>query len=379
MSLISQIQNIFINKLNKYMKQDRIIELDGLRAIAIIFVIIVHFIFNQLQVPDNPFLLALYKLIGYTWSGVDLFFILSGYLIGGILIDNKNSPNYFKTFYTRRFFRIFPLYYLFLAMMILLSFLLNSNINSLYYREISIFSYLTYTQNIVSFFTHSPIGITWSLAIEEQFYLFLPFIIYFFDRKKLPYVFLIFITISIILRSFFYYPYSLDQLFYRMDSLLMGSICAFYLKEDRWFELINKHYKFFIIAFWGILATIIGLILTDIVLIHCIQNNLLFLLLNLLYSTLLIIVILNKSNVLSKILRNRLMVSIGQVSYGIYLYHLIVLGSLFKIVLKQNPSLNNLKDLTIIIFSIIITYFLSIISYKIYEKPILKIGSRFKY
>ncbi len=361
------------------MKQDRIIELDGLRAIAIIFVVIVHYIFNQLQVPDNPFLLALYKIIGYTWSGVDLFFILSGYLIGGILIDNKNSSNYFKIFYARRFFRIFPLYYLFLGLMILLSFLLNSNINSLYYRETSIFSYLTYTQNIFSFFTHSPIGITWSLAIEEQFYLFLPLIIYFIDRKKLPLVFFIFITISIILRSFFYYPYSLDQLFYRMDSLLMGSICAFYIKDERWFGFINKHYKIFVIAFFVLLITIISLILTDIVLIPSIQNNLLFLLFNLLYSTLLIIVILNRSDVLSKILRNQLMVSIGQISYGIYLYHLIVLGVLFKIVLKQNPSLNDLSDLVVVGLSIIITYFVSKLSFNIFEKPILKIGSRFKY
>src|SRR5438034_6757684 len=91
-------------------ESSRLPELDGLRAIAILQVLIWHSCVGMIQVPTHLAGLGwgLYRLLFLTWSGVDLFFVLSGFLIGGILLDNKNSPNYFKTFYARRFCRILP-------------------------------------------------------------------------------------------------------------------------------------------------------------------------------------------------------------------------------------------------------------------------------
>ncbi|HVO63990.1 MAG TPA: acyltransferase, partial [Terriglobales bacterium] len=87
----------------------RIPELDGFRAIAIWMVMLMHAV-NAFPYPKSINRMF-YFVIGHGWLGVDLFFVLSGFLITGILLDAKGKPGYFKTFYARRFFRIMPLYF----------------------------------------------------------------------------------------------------------------------------------------------------------------------------------------------------------------------------------------------------------------------------
>src|SRR6266446_4286628 len=90
----------------------RVPELDGLRGIAILLVIVWHYaveLFAREPGSTAAYGLAVLRL---SWSGVDLFFVLSGFLIGGILIDNRGARNYFRVFYFRRVCRIVPLYYL---------------------------------------------------------------------------------------------------------------------------------------------------------------------------------------------------------------------------------------------------------------------------
>src|SRR6516225_2852466 len=97
----------------------RIPALDGLRGIAIGLVLLRHAIFGVTSVEGiethSPFTSALVAAGQLTWSGVDLFFVLSGFLIGGILLDARESPRYFQTFYFRRAYRILPLYFVTLA------------------------------------------------------------------------------------------------------------------------------------------------------------------------------------------------------------------------------------------------------------------------
>ena len=95
--------------------QRRIPELDGIRGLAMVLVLVWHYLVVQVQVPPgSPAAYAL-KLFSLTWAGVDLFFVLSGFFISGILMDNRNGECYYRTFYMRRFCRIFPLYYLLLG------------------------------------------------------------------------------------------------------------------------------------------------------------------------------------------------------------------------------------------------------------------------
>ena len=88
----------------------RIPELDGIRAIAILMVLVWHYFSSQVSSEPGTLIASLIGLAKMSWSGVDLFFILSGFLIGGILIDNRGSSGVLKTFYVRRACRILPLY-----------------------------------------------------------------------------------------------------------------------------------------------------------------------------------------------------------------------------------------------------------------------------
>src|SRR2546421_9429207 len=93
----------------------RIAEIDGLRGLAILLVVFFHYV-TGLSSPQHPLWHWVSTSTGLFWSGVDLFFVLSGFLITGILVDSAQSPKYFKTFYLRRFHRIFPLYFCWLAL-----------------------------------------------------------------------------------------------------------------------------------------------------------------------------------------------------------------------------------------------------------------------
>src|ERR1043166_7724662 len=85
----------------------RNLPLDGLRGLAILLVLLRHLVPEQ---TTHPYFVPIITAARLTWSGVDLFFVLSGFLIGGILLDAKNSPDYLRTFYIRRAYRILPIY-----------------------------------------------------------------------------------------------------------------------------------------------------------------------------------------------------------------------------------------------------------------------------
>ena len=130
----------------------RIPALDGLRGIAILLVLMVHS-FSDFHFVHHPGLTWLVRMSRLGWSGVDLFFVLSGFLIGGILLDARNSPNYFKTFYIRRAYRILPLYFLVLTLA-WLTFQagqlgwLRGSWAELFSGKIPWWTFFTFTQNI---------------------------------------------------------------------------------------------------------------------------------------------------------------------------------------------------------------------------------------
>ena len=156
--------------------------LDGLRGIAIIVVLCFHSLVLR---PDMGTAANLYlKVMSGGWVGVDLFFVLSGFLITGILHDSKGSPQFFRVFYMRRFLRIFPLYYAFFLVALFVlpeTFRITPEFSQ---RQAWCWLYL---QNLApwwdaQFSLPYPLSPTWSLAIEEQFYLVWPFIIFGLSR-----------------------------------------------------------------------------------------------------------------------------------------------------------------------------------------------------
>src|SRR5271168_1894347 len=154
--------------------QSRVPQLDAVRGIAILLVMLVN---TSEKYPE----LHLQHFIANGWMGVDLFFVLSGFLITGILLDTRSSEHYFKTFYARRVLRILPLYYSVLVFMFVVVPLLRpADAHSIFERASPWWAFPLFLQNfLVARSTNAtgPLGVAWSLAIEEQFYLLWPLVV----------------------------------------------------------------------------------------------------------------------------------------------------------------------------------------------------------
>jgi peptidoglycan/LPS O-acetylase OafA/YrhL len=152
--------------------------LDGIRGAAILLVLVYHLLWSN-PVTGSPILDFLQQIRGATYCGVNLFFALSGFLITGILLDTRDAPRYFQTFYARRSLRIFPLYFGSLLALLLLTRPLHFAWSGWQYF------YLTYTANLALWRIQVPLQLGffnishfWSLQVEEQFYLLWPFVVY---------------------------------------------------------------------------------------------------------------------------------------------------------------------------------------------------------
>lgn len=170
----------------------RIPELDGLRGLAILSVLFWHYGHYYEPAPGSigAWLPPLLRL---AWSGVDLFFVLSGFLIGGILIAHRKATNYWRVFYVRRACRIFPLYFAVLAAFVLATATIGPQpSNWLLKQEPPFWTYPVFLQNFgmayYNSFGSDFLGPTWSLAVEEQFYLVLPFVVLLVRPGALPWV-----------------------------------------------------------------------------------------------------------------------------------------------------------------------------------------------
>ena len=211
-------------------------ELDGVRGLAILLVLLFHFGARPQGVPR-----LLTGLFALGWTGVDLFFVLSGFLITGILIRTKECSNYFRSFYARRALRIFPLYvltivaYFYIALPIAHHFgkwsSWDNSLGTWYWLHIS--NWQSSFGNEVPLLTHY-----WSLAIEEQFYLLWPLVVFFLPNSKLPHICIMIIAVSFGLRCIFQvqldlYPSLLCRLTpFRLDALAFGGLLATIVIND---------------------------------------------------------------------------------------------------------------------------------------------------
>lgn len=162
--------------------------LDGIRGVAIVLVVVYHsFLYGGME-PTVAVDRAFYWLGRVGWSGVDLFFVLSGFLITGILCDAKGGDGYFRNFYARRILRIFPLYYgfLFLWFVLIPAVGLGPQFISLPQDQAW---YWTYLVNVQLTFQGWPedraLVHFWSLGVEEQFYLIWPLVVFVLRRSTL--------------------------------------------------------------------------------------------------------------------------------------------------------------------------------------------------
>lgn len=213
--------------------------LDGLRGLAILLVTLFRFI-KQFKEIDGPLDETATRLMTQGYRGVDLFFVLSGFLITGILYDTKQAPHYFRDFYVRRSLRIFPLYYAVLLVLLAASLLAPQAVaNSPFAKSADNAPWLWfYGANIVQSLQNSwmlgPLNHFWSLAVEEHFYLVWPLATYYLSRRQAMTLCVALAGIALALRAALAAQgqnVAAEVLtFCRMDALCMGALLSLYLR-----------------------------------------------------------------------------------------------------------------------------------------------------
>jgi peptidoglycan/LPS O-acetylase OafA/YrhL len=300
-----------------------IVQLDGIRCLAVSLVLLGHL---------SPLTLPVGEL------GVNLFFVLSGFLISRILMQSaeqsKGKPRgfatYLRKFFIRRTLRIFPIYYLCIAVLYVVG-------------EESVRDYwpwlVTYTTNLYIAVTSSYMGSAghlWSLAVEEQVYLFFPFLLFFVARKRLLSVFGVMGAVSIVLRAYFYFsgkawivPYV--TVLTCLDCFSLGGLMAFLQLYRK--EVSNKLFS---------KSTLVIVSLSAWLLVYCWSHygieekyNLVKIVLDRLSGAVFGFFLIGRavvgySGFMGGLFGNPVSVYLGRISYGIYLYHGFVISQFHK-------------------------------------------------
>ena len=349
--------------------------LDSLRGIAILSVISYHYF------PDN-------KLFSLNWSGVDLFFVLSGYLITGRLLSSLKEKNYFRKFYRNRLLRIFPLYYLVLMTFYLaiLLFAKNENHVLLSYYTLHWKSFFFFTDNwsFIRFgLPHDAYLVHfWSLAIEEQYYLIWPvLILLIYPAKTRIKVLGISILLVILFRIVIYIRNPVESAisvyyyntFCRVDSLLIGSVLKeLHFRKVNISEIRVKQ-----------IATILTVILiTGIVYAGSAGFQTIFMrtvgltVIALLFACIIHATISSNGHLFFNILNHPGMQYFGKISFGLYIFHwpvLLILGTkIMNLGLTFIPDRVFLIKIVAVTVSFAFSFCLSAVSYRYFESYFLR-------
>jgi peptidoglycan/LPS O-acetylase OafA/YrhL len=349
--------------------------LDGVRAIAILLVLLVHCV----RLPiDGTLAWALRHTLSNGWIGVDLFFVLSGFLITGILLRAKESPHFFRDFYARRFLRILPPYYLLLLVMLLFApaFGLGNFAPSWPY-----FAYLSNWTFVFGPKGWQPLDHAWSLAIEEQFYLVYPFAVWSLRTgamKRLLWATLLLAPLARVASTLLEVQggsYFLTVC--RLDVLAMGGLVALYLHERGTFVATATERRRIAIAFGIAMSVVILMWVTG----QLDFRTLLFSaaglsIVDAACALFLCLVLLGRPGRLQALLAAKPMVAIGRISYGLYLYHYPVLFLVDSLVADRFGA-TWARTLLTAPLSIGATLLLAALSFRFFERPILDLKRYF--
>lgn len=352
--------------------------IDSLRAIAVIAVIIYHIDANYL--PGG-------------FLGVDLFFVLSGYLISSLIIKEYKSTGTVNlyNFYVRRARRLLPAVYFMITVVLIIITLFNGVLLKKSYLD-ALFGYI-YSSNwwyifhkldyFDSFGSQSPFKHLWSLAIEEQFYMFFPLIFLIFNRKSKSnngnsklnknfiYVVLSLILVSLIAHILLFDINNINRIYFGTDtrafSLLVGVVGAILYPMDRLSERTTKKDN----MIYSIVSLVSILVLIGIMINTSEYNTWLYRGGFLLVAIIGLIIIISSGRqytFMSKLLSFKPFVFIGKISYSLYLWHFPILVVTTPVSEIGNPNL------FYVTLRIVLIFLVATGSYMFVETPIRKLG-----
>lgn len=340
--------------------------LDGVRAIAVLLVICFHFWLAFANGQHN----LVGKLAIWGQTGVDLFFVLSGFLITGILLDSKGSEHFLRNFYVRRILRIFPLYYATLLAIYFLCPLLHLTAWTPWKQSAW---YWVYLQNIPDTFAPSLASGPqhfWSLAVEEHYYLVWPFLVMLLARDKLLKVIGLAIGVSLLTRVLL----SQYDTFYftlcRLDGLAIGSAIAIFARSRPTGLASYAVWAKRLLFLLGPVLVITQLLVSgkSLLAIQVSKSTLIALA----YACVMVLAIENRcGSLVQKLLSGRILGSIGKYSYGMYVLHPFILGGLHAAGLRYNVFG--------LLVSALLTYLAAWISWTLFEKRFLRLKRYFEY
>jgi peptidoglycan/LPS O-acetylase OafA/YrhL len=369
--------------------------LDGLRGIAILLVICFH---SFQGIPfSTPLNTQLAKIPMAGWCGVDVFFVLSGFLITGILLDSRLSPRYFLNFYARRFLRICPIYYLMLAVMFgIIPFFMpfdTPKLKVIWHNQFWIWTYLTN----IGFIARNKVWANagwfelnhlWSLAIEEQFYLIWPMVVFFSSNRMLKVFCLCCVLGSPTLRLALWLMHMRNGALYfptpcRLDGLAAGALVAALIRSPGGIPAIVGPAKILGAVSLLLLAALViwrrGLAFDDsVIIVFGIA------LLNFITAAVLVLAIRQvPANPFAGVLSNSVLRTVGKYSYAMYLFH-APLEHPIRYLLPV-PTLTHWVGSELLACSLYVAvlalavFTAAFLSWHLYEKHFLKLKRYFEY
>lgn len=370
----------------------RIPELDGLRGLALLLILVWHFVAGAAD-TTQAWGAWLNRAFHLTWTGVDLFFVLSGFLIGGILLDQRDARNLFRVFYARRALRIVPMYYI---VVLLFALAVRLEIPSrfpplqeLFDHPHPLWVYLSFTQNLAM--THSGIwgppwlGVTWTLSVEEQFYLLLPLMIRLIPRRVLPWTLLTLALAAPLARLALlqHHPFAWLPGFVwtpcRADALLAGTLGAWLIRQpaaNAWLRRPGLARR----------AVLLALLIGVIVLHQRIDSFFSAGMMVFGYSWmavfflgLILVAASDPHSVAAKVGRWAPLRALGKISYTVYLFHVIMNSLAHGLILGQPPTLSNAADGAVTALALVVTLALAALSWRFFESRLVRLGYNLTY
>jgi peptidoglycan/LPS O-acetylase OafA/YrhL len=367
----------------------RIPALDGLRGLAILSVLAWHYVASTLP-WDTAGQRAGHAALAYAWAGVDLFFVLSGFLIGGILLDHARARNLLAVFYARRALRILPLYWAVLAAYAASRAFLAPHLPDgasawLHANPHPLWTYLTFGQNIATglFSPHVAepgwLNVTWSLAVEEHFYLVVPLAFLALPARLLPWALATIVALGPAVRALVLDRLAPEAGLYvltpcRVDTIVLGVLCAWAVRRPRVRAALRPA------RLWAVaVALAAALAAAQVVDVGRAFALFGYSAVGLLSACVLLLALVDERGPLAAVLRSAALQRAGGVAYGLYLLHQPVQGLAHALVLGAAPRLGTAAEAAVTAGAFAASFALAELSWRVLERPLVALGQRLRY